>query len=85
MTKKSWYVYIIQTESGKLYTGITTDIETRFKIHKKNKGAKFFRMENPEKIFVLESYKTRSEASKKEYEIKQLKRNEKLKLLNIDS
>ena len=78
---KSWQVYIIKTNTGKLYTGITLDISRRFSEHKKNKGAKYFRLESPKEIVFLEVYKNRSEASKRELEIKRFNRSEKLKLI----
>lgn len=43
LPKKEWIVYLIQTTNGKIYTGITNNLERRFKAHqKKNKGARFF-------------------------------------------
>ncbi len=43
-----WQVYIIQTECGKLYTGITNDLERRFDAHlNKQKGAAFFTFADP--------------------------------------
>ena len=78
---KNWQVYIIQTIAGKLYTGITTNTERRFGEHKKNKGAKYFRLESPKKMIFVESCKNRSEATKREIEIKRFNRNKKLKLI----
>ena len=80
---KIWQVYIIQTKSGKLYTGITTDINRRFNEHKKKKGAKYFRLENPQKVVFIEACKNRSEATKRELQIKRFNRNKKLILSNI--
>ena len=80
---KNWQVYIIQTETGKLYTGITTDISRRLSEHKKNKGAKYFRIENPKEVVFIEVCISRSEATKKELEIKRLSRNKKLKLIRL--
>jgi putative endonuclease len=41
--KIGWEVYIIQTKSGKLYTGITTNLDRRFADHQKSQeGARFF-------------------------------------------
>ena len=79
--EKTWQVYIIQTNTGKFYTCITTDINRRFSEHKKKKGAKYFRFEKPTEIIFTEVYKNRSEATKRELEIKKLKRNEKLRLI----
>ncbi len=73
-----WFVYIIQTVCGKLYTGITTDIERRFKEHSEvhqglnTKGAKFFRGHKPQKVIYSESCLDRATASKREYQIKAL-------------
>ena len=81
---QKWEVYIIQTESGKLYTGITTDLERRFKAHQKHqKGARFFHFSSPEKVVFRESHPDRSQASKKEAAIKKLTRKEKLILIDL--
>lgn len=77
-----WTVYIIETEKGHLYTGITTDLERRFSEHQNSKkGAKYFRGQTPVRILHTESYKNRSLATKREMEIKKLPRKNKLKLI----
>lgn len=77
-----WKVYIIQTESGKLYTGITNNLERRFAAHQKQqKGARFFHFSSPHKIVFQESYPNRSEASKREFSLKKMSRKEKLELI----
>ena len=79
---KIWTVYIIQTECGKLYTGITLDLERRFQEHqKKQKGARFFSLAIPKQIVFVEKYCGRSEASKREYAIKKMSRQDKLALI----
>lgn len=77
-----WTIYIIETSSGKLYTGITNNLEKRFEKHKKKKGARFFNISKPQKIVYQEKAANRSEASKREAAIKKLKRSEKLLLIN---
>lgn len=78
-----WEVYIIQTESGKLYTGITTNLERRFQAHQTHqKGAKFFHFSSPEKVVFREVHPDRSQASKKEAKIKKMSRKEKLVLID---
>lgn len=80
MTNK-WCVYIIATESGKLYTGITNNLERRYSEHlTQRKGARFFRISKPEKIIFHEYYPNRSEASKREIEIKKMRQQEKWEL-----
>jgi len=77
-----WVVYIIQTESGTLYTGITNDLKRRFAEHNSpRKGARFFNFSSPKKILFCESHPNRSEALKRESRIKKLSRSEKLKLI----
>lgn len=80
----NWFLYIIETKSGKLYTGITTDIDRRFDEHKKSKTkrAKFFRSDPPKKIVYREEFTDRSSASKREAEIKALNRTMKLRLIS---
>lgn len=83
MKKQTWYVYMIETEKGSFYTGITTDLERRFLEHfSGKKGAKFFHSTMPDSIRYYETYANRSLASKREAAIKKLSRKEKLSLLN---
>jgi putative endonuclease len=81
-----WTVYIIQTEDGKLYTGITTDLKRRFAEHQAStKGARFFHLTAPLKVAYQETHPTRSAASKRESAIKKLTRAEKLILMDSQS
>jgi putative endonuclease len=73
MTAKIWFVYMIRTNDGQLYTGITTDIQRRWQEHSTGKGgARYFRTRKPEAISLLEVHLDRSSASKREAEIKKL-------------
>lgn len=82
MNNKNWEVYIIQSTNGKFYTGITTDLDRRFNDHQKSpRGARFFRISAPEKIVFRESHPNRSEASKRECEIKKMDREKKRLLI----
>lgn len=74
---------MIESQSGKLYTGITTDIDRRFDEHlNKKTGAKFFRTDKPVKIVYTEPHDDRSLASKREAAIKKMTRQQKLILIN---
>jgi putative endonuclease len=73
MTAKIWFVYIIRTSDGQLYTGITTDIQRRWQEHSSGKGgARYFRARKPESLCLVEEHPDRSSASKREAEIKKL-------------
>jgi len=78
-----WEVYIIKTKLGRLYTGISTDSQRRLNEHQNNpkKGAKFFRSDPAQEIVWKEIHTTRSMALKREYQIKQMKRQEKEQLI----
>lgn len=79
----SWVVYIIEASDSKLYTGISTDVERRLEEHKSGKaGAKFFRGRKPRKLVYQEAANNRSEASRREAEIKRLSRVQKLELID---
>lgn len=75
-----WFVYILECSDGTLYTGITTDVNKRLETHNKGKGAKYTRCRLPVKLRVYFESIDRSTASKEEYRIKQLTREQKLKL-----
>jgi putative endonuclease len=75
-----WFVYILECADGSLYTGITTDVNKRLETHNKGKGAKYTRARLPVKLRVSFEAADRSSASKEEYRIKQLTREQKLKL-----
>jgi len=78
----SWFVYIIEADDHTLYTGITTDLERRFKQHASGSGAKYFKGRRPMKIVHTELSDNRSTASAREAEIKKLTRRKKLELIN---
>lgn len=76
-----YYVYILECKDGTLYTGITTDIQRRFKEHQMGKGGAYTRSKKAKNILYTEKFKTRSGALKREYEIKSWPRNKKLTLI----
>lgn len=80
-TSRRWFVYLVRAASGKLYAGITTDVERRFREHvTRNGGAKFFRSSPAEAVVYVESCESRSAALKREAAIRRLSRSEKLSL-----
>ena len=77
-----WYVYMVECADGTLYSGVTTDVERRIKEHNDSpKGAKYTRAKRPVRLVYTETCLNRSEATKREYALKQLTREEKLKLI----
>lgn len=77
-----WYLYVIETDGARLYTGITTDVERRLSEHASGKGARFMRGRKLCRLRHQQKIGNRSLASKVEYAFKQLKRAEKLRWLD---
>ena len=76
-----YYLYILKCKDGTLYTGITTDLERRLREHLNNIGARYTKGRGPVKILHFEQFPNRSQASKRESEIKKLSRVQKLALI----
>jgi len=79
--QKPWYLYILECTDGRLYTGITVDVEARFKAHVSGQGAKFTRAYKPHRIAYIEPHADRSSASKAEHAMKKLTPDAKRKLI----
>ena len=75
-----WYVYMLRCGDGTLYTGMTDDIAKRFSAHQRGKGAKYTRGRGPLELVYTEQLSDKSEALKREYALKQLKKKEKERL-----
>ena len=76
-----YFAYIMRCADGTLYTGYTDDITRREAAHNSGRGAKYTRSRLPVKMVYHESFATRSEAMKRECDIKRLSREQKLKLI----
>jgi putative endonuclease len=81
--KLAWCVYILECGNGFLYTGITGDLDRRFKQHKSGNGGKYTRTFGATQILYFEKSRSRSHALKREFEIKSWPRKKKLVLVNL--
>jgi len=79
-----WIVYILQCSDGTLYCGITNNLEERVKKHNSGKGSKYTKTRLPVAVHSSFQVENRSVASKIEWKIKQLSREQKLKLKSIE-
>lgn len=82
MAEKTFYTYLLLTESNTYYCGYTDDIKKRYRKHLNGLGAKYTKANRPMSIAYLESFATKSEAMKEECRIKKLSHLEKEKLVN---
>ncbi|TRZ51467.1 GIY-YIG nuclease family protein [bacterium] len=77
---KSWFVYIVECKDGTLYTGITDNVERRVAVHNAGNGAKYTKGRTPAILRFVEEVVGRSEAQKREAEIKRMTRERKINL-----
>ena len=71
------YTYMVECSDGSLYTGWTNNLEKRMVAHNAKKGAKYTRSRTPVKLVYYETFATKEEAMRREYELKQYTRKEK--------
>ena len=75
------YTYIVKCADGSLYTGWTTNLETRLTAHNNGSGARYTRSRLPVTLVYYELQPDESQARKREYAIKQLRRKDKEQLI----
>ena len=75
------YVYMIECSDGTYYTGWTTHLKERVQSHNGGNGAKYTRSRRPVHLVYYEICTSRSEALKREYEVKHLSRTEKERMV----
>ena len=81
MKIKFYSIYLLLCSDKSLYCGITTDVERRFKEHKDGKGGAYTRSHKVVKILYVEKAKNRSDALRREAEIKKWSRSKKLEYI----
>lgn len=76
---REWFLYLVRTDGGALYTGISTDVERRFAEHQAGapKGARALRGKGPLELVFHSPVGDRSRASRLEWRIKQWPRSRK--------
>ncbi len=74
---KAWHLYVLRCGDGTFYTGITTDLSRRIIQHNDGTASRYTRGRLPVRLVYHEQCGDRSEALRKEYEIKQLPRKDK--------
>jgi putative endonuclease len=77
-----WFVYIIECGGTCYYTGISNDVEKRLKAHIAGKGAKFTRGKGNLVLKATWEFESKSEALKREIQIKKLSKIKKKELID---
>ena len=80
-SSEKWFLYILRCKDLSLYTGITNNLEKRFKKHSDGKGARYTRTRLPLEMVYHESCKSRTAAMVRECAMKALPKKKKLALV----
>ena len=75
------YAYVLRCSDDTFYTGYSTDVERRLREHDAGEGAKYTRGRTPVELVHVEGFDSKSAAMSREYEIKQLSRTQKERLV----
>jgi putative endonuclease len=76
-----WSLYILKCGDGTFYTGVTNDIDRRFRAHQEGKASRFTRTRRPVALVYQEPCGTRSQALTRECAVKSLSRPKKEELV----
>ncbi len=76
-----YFVYIIRCEDSSLYTGSSPNPKERFKKHKAGTGGKYTRSHRPVNLVYIEKLNTKSDAIKREMQIKRWRKDKKERLV----
>jgi putative endonuclease len=68
-----WYTYILLCNDKSYYIGITNDLKKRLILHNTSKGSKYLLSKLPVKLLYYEECPNKSEARKREVQLKGLK------------
>lgn len=79
-----YYVYILRCADDTYYTGSTNHPDKRLQVHNQKLGAKYTRSRTPVTMVYLEKLDDKSQALKREYQIKQLTRRQKEQLIEAE-
>lgn len=83
MNSGEWFLYMVRCSDNSFYTGITKDIERRIEEHNSDDvlGARYTRPRRPVALVYSEVFQSRSNAARREYEIKKMRREDKERLI----
>jgi len=77
----SWSLYILRCCDGSFYTGVTTDIDRRFRAHEAGRASRFTRTRRPVALVYEETCGSRSQALSRECAVKSMGRKGKEELV----
>ncbi|KAF0133699.1 MAG: putative endonuclease containing a URI domain [Candidatus Saganbacteria bacterium] len=79
-----YFVYVLECKNKTLYTGITNNLERRLKEHQTGRGGHYTSYNPGVRIRYFEEFENRSNAAKREAQIKRWSRTKKIALIKDD-
>lgn len=74
---KNYYVYLVKCRDSSFYCGYTDDVQKRINAHNSGRGAKYTRSRGPVELVYCEKFSHKSDAMRRECEIKKLTHTQK--------
>ena len=75
------YTYMLRCSDGSFYIGWTNNLKARVEVHNAGRGAKYTRSRGPVELVYYEVFATKQEAMSREWHLKRLTHEQKMKLL----
>ncbi len=72
MTDSVWYVYLLECQSARIYTGVSPHLDQRITMHRKGRGALFTRINQPERLLAAKPFSSQREALQIESQVKRM-------------
>ena len=74
--------YLLRCVDGSYYCGISNDVDARILVHNSGRGSKYVRSRLPAVLVYVERCGSKSEAMKRERQIKSMSRQQKIQLID---
>ena len=84
MNPAVYFVYIVRCADGTFYTGYAVDLDQRLRAHNQGRGAKYTSGRRPVSLVYAAACASKSEALKRERQIKRWPRDKKAELARLD-
>ncbi len=85
MAGRTYYVYILSSETRRLYVGVTNDLTRRVSEHRVGKGGDFTRKYKIHRLAYYETFGEINDAIAREKEIKAWRRDKKVALIEAEN
>ena len=82
---KPWFLYLLECRGDRLYTGITVDVEARFRAHREGRGSGFAHHYGTRRLVYVERHEDIVRAIQREKSLKRWRRAWKIALIEAEN